>query len=270
MVKSLQIACKTAKNIGVKALIATMSCVWLSVPAFAQDSDSPPPPSPIPEFELEFDLPQDDGVEKPDLKPRDLKRLELKDLKADSPKTDDLAETLAKRNQTDYAHLPESAERTARLDALFERLQAEGDPEAATLIAEEIWVIWLDSGSDSVNLLLRRGVAAQRVGDLALARRMYNHVTELSPEFSEGWGRSARLAMDEQDFSRAMNEATRALILEPRHFYSHLTLGGVFEYIGRTEAAYAAYKEANRLYPELKSVKDRLDRMKGSAEGDVL
>ncbi len=253
---------KLLQNIGIKALIGALSCVWLSVPVYAQDSDTPPPSSPVPELEL--DLPQEDLFEKPDLKLRDLKKL-----KPESP-TPDSSEALAKRNQTDYAQLPESAERTARLDALFERLQAAEDAETATLIAEEIWVIWLDSGSDSVNLLLRRGVAAQRIGDLALARRMYNHVTELSPEFAEGWGRSARLAMDEEDFSRAMNEATRALILEPRHFYSHLTLGGVFEYIGQPEAAYAAYKEANRLYPELKSVKDRLDRMKGSTEGDVL
>jgi len=172
--------------------------------------------------------------------------------------------------QPDYSRLPESEERSVRLDALFERLQAKDNAEAANLIAEEIWAIWLDSGSASVNMLLRRGTAAQKRGDDRLARRMYNHVTELSPDYAEGWARSARLALEEDDLSRALTEVTQALILEPRQFYAHWTLGNIFEKIGRTEAAYEAYKEANRLYPELMPVKDRLEMMKGSIEGDVL
>jgi tetratricopeptide (TPR) repeat protein len=170
----------------------------------------------------------------------------------------------------DYSRLPEGAEREAKLDALFERLQAATGEEAANLIAEEIWAIWLDSGSDSVNLLLRRGNAAHKRGNKSLARRMYNHVTELAPDYAEGWSRSGRLALEEEDFSRALSEITQALILEPRQFYAHWTLGNIFERVGRTEPAYEAYKEANRLYPELKPVKDRLEMMKGDIDGDVL
>jgi tetratricopeptide (TPR) repeat protein len=174
------------------------------------------------------------------------------------------------KERPDYSKLPESEERSVRLDALFERLQAEEDAEAANLIAEEVWAIWLESGSDSVNLLLRRGTAAQKRGDDRLARRMYDHVTTLAPDYAEGWARSARLAYEEEDLSRAMTEATQALILEPRQFYAHWTLGNIFEKIGRTEQAYETYKEANRLYPELLPVKERLEMMKGQVEGDVL
>lgn len=138
------------------------------------------------------------------------------------------------------------------------------------MVAEEIWAVWLDSGSQSVNLLLRRGNAAHKRGNKSLARRMYNHVTELSPDYAEGWARSGRLALEEEDFSRALSEVTQALILEPRHFYAHWTLGNIFERVGRTEPAYEAYKEANRLYPELKAVKDRLELMQGDIDGDVL
>ena len=174
------------------------------------------------------------------------------------------------KERPDYSKLPESEERSVRLDALFQRLQAEEDAEAANLIAEEVWAIWLDSGSDSVNLLLRRGTAAQKRGHDRLARRMYDHVTTLAPDYAEGWARSARLAYEEEDLSRAMTEATQALILEPRQFYAHWTLGNIFEKIGRNEEAYETYKEANRLYPELLPVKERLEMMKGQVEGDVL
>lgn len=170
----------------------------------------------------------------------------------------------------DYSRLTKTAERKVRLDKLFERIKVEEDPENASLIAEEIWAIWLDSGSASVNLLLRRGTAAQKRGDVTLARRMFDHVTSLLPDYAEGWSRSARLALEEKDYSRALTETTEALIREPRHFYALWTLGNIFERLERGAQALAAYEEAHALYPELKPVKERMDLLRGRVEGPVL
>lgn len=170
----------------------------------------------------------------------------------------------------DYSSLTPLAERKARLDEIFARLQAETDPEDANLIAEEIWALWLDSGSASIDFVLRRGTAAQKRGDLKLARRMFDHVTTLSPDYAEGWARSSRLALEEKDMSRALNEAAQALIFEPRQFYALWTMGNVFEQLGRQEEALEAYREANKLYPELKAVKDRLGALQSALDGDVL
>ena len=170
----------------------------------------------------------------------------------------------------DYSKLPPSAERQARLDGLFTRLGAESDADTANLIAEEIWAIWLDSGSASVNLVLRRGSDAQAKGDAVLARRMFDHTTTLSPQFAEGWARSSRLALEDKNFDRALNEAIKTLALEPRHFYALWTMGNVFEQLGRNEDALEAYREANKLYPELKAVKERLEEMEKDVEGTVL
>jgi len=153
--------------------------------------------------------------------------------------------------EPDYSQLTEAQEREARLERLFER-------------------IWLDSDSDTVNLLLRRGTAAEKQGNRDLARRLYDSVTTLSPDYAEGWSRSARLAITEEDLSRALSEVTRALILEPRHFYGFWTLGNIFERIGKNDAALEAYAQANALYPELKAVTDRLDLLRQSSEGDLL
>ena len=172
--------------------------------------------------------------------------------------------------QPDYSQLTPNAERQARLDEIFERLQAETNPEDADLIAEEVWALWLDSGSPSIDFVLRRGSAAHTRKDHKLARRMFDHVTELSPNYAEGWARSSRLALDEKDLGRALNEAAQALILEPRHFYALWTMGNVFEQLGRQDEALEAYREANKLYPELKAVKDRLGAMQSAIDGDVL
>ena len=172
--------------------------------------------------------------------------------------------------EPDYSQLTEAQEREARLERLFERLAKEENAETANLIAESIWAIWLDSDSDTVNLLLRRGTAAEKQGNRDLARRLYDSVTTLSPDYAEGWSRSARLAITEEDLSRALSEVTRALILEPRHFYGYWTLGNIFERIGKNDAALEAYAQANALYPELKAVTDRLDLLRQSSEGDLL
>ena len=167
----------------------------------------------------------------------------------------------------DYSRLSAKAERAARLDDMFTRLKAAPNPEDANLVAEEIWAIWLESGSPSINLILRRGSDAQKKGKPAKARQMFDHVTSLSPDYAEGWARSGRLALEEKDYSRALVETTTALTMEPRHFYALWTMGNVFEKLGRGEEALAAYREANKLYPELKAVKEQLARLEAEIEG---
>ena len=193
---------------------------------------------------------------------------------SDVPKADSILksedELKLAEDKPDYSDLTEEAERTAKLDSYFERLKAETNPEDANLIAEDIWAVWLDSGSDTVNFILRRGTSAQKRNDIKLARRMYDHVTTLNPDYAEGWARSSRLALEEKDLSRALNEAAQALIYEPRHFYALWTMGNVFEQLGRQDEALEAYREANKLYPELKAVKDRLGALKSDIDGDVL
>ncbi len=180
------------------------------------------------------------------------------------------AETDFKSEAPDYSKLSKEAEKRARLDVLFSRLAKADTEEGGNLIAEEIWAIWLDSGSASVNLLIRRGTAAQKRKDLVMARRMYDHVTGLMPDYAEGWARSARLAIEEDDLNRALTETAETLIREPRHFYALWTMGNVLERLGRDMAALEAYSEAHRLYPELKPVKDRVEFMRNAIEGDVL
>ncbi len=170
----------------------------------------------------------------------------------------------------DYSRLSAEEERTVRLDALFVRLAEANDEAQAELIAEEIWAIWLDSGSASINFILRRGTAAQGRGEMSLARRMFDQTVTLQPEYAEGWARSARLALQEKDLSRALTETAMTLTLEPRHFYALWTMGNVFEQLGRSEEALEAYREANKLHPQLKAVKDRLDALESAINGDVL
>jgi len=161
-------------------------------------------------------------------------------------------------------------DRAAMLADLFASLKAETDEEEAALIAEEVWAVFLQSGSASVDFLLHRGIAAQNRGDNKLARRMYDHVLRLQPGYAEGWSRSGRLAADEKDLSRAVADTMQALILEPRHFYALWTLGNILETLERPDDAFEVYEEANKVYPQHKQIKERVERLKESAKGKAL
>ncbi len=161
-------------------------------------------------------------------------------------------------------------DRAVMLKDLFATLKAAPDEEEAKLVAEEVWAVFLQSGSASVDFLLHRGIAAQNRGDNKLARRMYDHVLRLQPNYAEGWSRSGRLAADEKDLSRAVSDTTQALILEPRHFYALWTLGNILETLERPDDAFEVYEEANKIYPQHKQIKERVDRLKESAKGKAL
>lgn len=176
----------------------------------------------------------------------------------------------AQNERPDYSHLPPEAEKKAKLQDLFKRLQLESDADKGNLLAEEIWAIWLDSGSASVDLLLRRGTAADKNGDNALARRMFDHVTDIKPEYAEGWARSGRLAYEEDDYNRAVIELTEALIIEPRHFFALWTMGNIMEELGRNDEALAIYSEAHKLYPSLPTLKQRTEYLENQIQGEVL
>lgn len=162
------------------------------------------------------------------------------------------------------------AERAQKLDELFAKLKTVEDADEANLVAEEIWAIWLRSGSASIDYVLGRGNVAQKAGNTELAVRMYDHVIRLEPEYAEGWIRSGRLALEEKNLSRAAAEITQGLIYEPRHFYGLWTLGNIFEQLGQTDEAFEAYSEALKVYPALKPVKERVEYLSGDVKGEAL
>ncbi len=162
------------------------------------------------------------------------------------------------------------ASRQEMLKELFANLKVAPDAESGNMVAEEIWAVFLQSGSASIDFALLRGIAAQTQGDQKLARRMFDHVTRLQPEFAEGWSRSGRLAIEEGDVNRAVSDISQSLTLEPRHFYSLWMLGNILEKLGKQDNAYEAYTEAFKLYPEHKEIKERMERLKEIALGKAL
>lgn len=165
--------------------------------------------------------------------------------------------------------IPEaSAEREARLDTLFAELK-EPDREDWEKIEDEIGRLWSRSGSPAMDLLLRRGSEAIETEDYAAAVEHLSALTELAPDFAEGWNARASAFFLMGEFSLSMADIEHVLALEPRHFGALSGLGFILEAMDRPEMALEAFEAAHTLNPHRPDVNEaitRLERMTGAAE----
>ncbi|MDJ0685325.1 MAG: tetratricopeptide repeat protein [Alphaproteobacteria bacterium] len=136
-----------------------------------------------------------------------------------------------------------------RLDPLFEQLSQAQSPASARVLAGEIWRIWLDSGQDSINILMRQGVEAMNSGRTAEAAEAFDAMVELAPDFSEGWNKRATLRFYEGDFAGSIEDIKRTLALEPRHFGALSGLGMIYDALEEPEGALKAYQAAAEIHP---------------------
>ena len=100
-----------------------------------------------------------------------------------------------------------------RLDGLFLRLQTTENPAEADTLTSLIWTIWFvyDGDSREVAGLMRHGAAAMSARNFSRAEVLLTRVTELAPEFAEGWNRRATARYLAGDYSGSVSDIQRTL-----------------------------------------------------------
>ncbi len=157
--------------------------------------------------------------------------------------------------------------RAAKLDLLFERLAESEDAAAAEPIEDEIWRIWASSGSDTVDLVMLRGLEALEKQEYAVALDMFSTAIELDPEFAEAWNKRATLYYVIDDYTASISDVGQVLALEPRHWAALAGLGIMMEEIGNNERALEAYRAALEINPHLEDVRASERRLTIEVEG---
>jgi len=166
------------------------------------------------------------------------------------------------------AVLPVSAQ-VDRLDGLFDSLRDPGTTDWQR-VEEEIGRRLAFSGSPSADLLLRRGMEALEAGDYAAAIEHLTALTDHAPEFAEGWNRRASAYFQAGLYGPAIEDLTRALVLEPRDFRALGGLGMLFEETGRPLSALAAFRAAAAINPQNPEIQGAIARLERATEGTAL
>ncbi len=153
------------------------------------------------------------------------------------------------------------------LDALFTQLHDAASPEEAKPVEGQILAFFLQSGSPSIDLLMARAAVALAASDKDTARKLYDSVTGIAPNYAEGWHRRGLMQSDAGDDGAAMVSLQKAIQLNPRHFEAMEQLGEMLEDYGDKPGALKMYRRALALDPQYEGLQRHIDGVSRDVEG---
>ena len=141
-------------------------------------------------------------------------------------------------------HSPALADQTdPRLDQLFEELRV-GDARRAEENTARIIEIWTDSQSDTVDLLYARADLAASNGAFDLSLVLLDHIVGLAPNFAQGYALRGQIRLAAENRAGAIEDFSKTLELEPRHFEVRTTLAELLLSGGERRDAYEMFQKA--------------------------
>jgi tetratricopeptide (TPR) repeat protein len=174
----------------------------------------------------------------------------------------------APKSETPRAHVrPNNPDRSQNIEFLFGALKSAPDSASAKLVENRIQALWLNSGSDTADLLMNRAKTAAESNDLDLAIKLLDTVVELRPEFAEGWNRRATLYFLKKDYGAAIADIRQVLAREPRHFGAMAGLGMILNEIGDEKHALQVFRRALEIYPQLPRIPELIKQLAPQVDG---
>ena len=156
------------------------------------------------------------------------------------------------------------------LESLFQRLRTAKDPNEGRAIAKQIEQRWLRSPSDTANLLMARVNQAMTANARETGIELIDYILLLQPQWAEAYNKRATILFLMDDYDGALRDIHATLRHEPRHFGALAGLGMIMQRMGRNKTAYAAFRKALEIYPQLHEVQEAMNRLKTEVEGQDL
>ncbi|MBI1416151.1 MAG: tetratricopeptide repeat protein [Limimaricola sp.] len=157
----------------------------------------------------------------------------------------------------------------ARLDQLFDQLK-NATPENHDAIEKSIYDAWSQSGSATIDLLLKRGQDALQAGDAQAAVEHFTAAIDHAPDFAEAYDGRASAYFQLDLVGPALDDLRQTLVLNPRHFGAMRGIAIIMEEIGNDRQALAVYQAALALDPMATDVQDAITRLQQKLEGRAL
>ncbi|WP_411818481.1 tetratricopeptide repeat protein [Hyphococcus sp. DH-69] len=169
-----------------------------------------------------------------------------------------------------FAAFPALADQTdPRLDSLFEELRV-GDAIRAEENVARIIEIWADSQSDTVDLLYQRAELSANNGAFDLSIALLDHIIGLAPNFAQSYALRGTVRLTQEDRAGAIEDFSRALELEPRHFLVRVTLAEILLAGGSKREAYEMFQKALEWNPHDENARDRARYLRREIDGQEI
>jgi tetratricopeptide (TPR) repeat protein len=156
------------------------------------------------------------------------------------------------------------------LNGLFASLVKASSEEEAKPIELQIEERFLQSDSASIDLLMTRAATALQAGDVPTAKKLLDSVTDIAPNYAEGWHQRARLEAQANEDERALASFQKTVTLNPREFAAEVELGDMLVDYGQKAAALASYRKALALDPHFEGLDKRVEKLARDVEGEKI
>lgn len=157
--------------------------------------------------------------------------------------------------------------RKSRVDELFKRLAAAKDAQEAAALSAIIDRVWMQSGSDTADLLMSRALKAVDGNDYKLAESLLDKIVALQPDWAEAWNKRATVHYLDDDDEASMEDISHVLAIEPRHYGALSGMGFILHRNGDDKAALTVLRRVLAIDPQNSSVKTMVKDLAPEVEG---
>jgi len=141
-----------------------------------------------------------------------------------------------------------------RLELLFKNLKTSLSAQKASFIEKNIWEIWMEHRNPKAQNSMILGIEAMNNLQFEKALGHFNLLTEIEPNFAEGWNKRATVFYLMGRFRESEEDVLRTLKLEPRHFGALSGQGLIRMSLEDWSGAISALEAGLRLHPHMPGV----------------
>lgn len=117
---------------------------------------------------------------------------------------------------------------------------------------------------------MARAASAAQGGDKDTAKKLFYSVTDIAPDFAEGWHQRGELQAVMGDDEGAMVALQKTVALNPREFTALTELAGLLAEYGDKKGALAMYRKALALDPQMDGLERRVRQLSRDVEGEPI
>ncbi len=139
-----------------------------------------------------------------------------------------------------------------KVQRLYIELKQSKTESAARAIENRIWQNWVIGPNTEATNLLAKAMERRRAYDFAGSLEILNKVIEKTPNWAEVWNQRAFVHFLREEFDKSLEDADRAIELEPNHFGALAGKAQILMSQGRTALGQKALRRAIKLHPFLK------------------
>lgn len=166
---------------------------------------------------------------------------------------------------------PQLAPSAARqIETLMPRLAKARSADAAKPIEAHVLVLFRESGSPSIDLLMTRAAAAAQGGDTATASKLLESITDIAPGFAEAWHIRGMMAAASDQDGVAIVYLNRAIGLNPHQFQAMTDLAGILQEYGDKKQALQYFRKALAIDPWYEGLSKQVQQLSREVEGEKI